>query len=182
MSQNKVSARHIEDYHSPAVSAVDVSRSTGIRGCKSDHRGCAWKGQNARPASPKTASRSRSSRSPFAASSDFQIPCSRCKRSATKQRRSQVPCTCESRITRVPADYLESPNDELDDSGRERLERRVIEDLDRPRQPLQSPTSKKFPTPIIGAKRMALSDETAEKIAEFIAIEIVPGSASKVLN
>ena len=70
----------------------------------------------------------------------------------------------------VPADYLDTPG-EIEDEGRERLERRVIEDLI-----LRDNRYKKravdISDAVIGAKRMALGDEPAEKISEFIAMKI----------
>jgi len=66
----------------------------------------------------------------------------------------------------VPIDYIEAP-DELDDTGRERLERRVIDDLVL-RDDRYKKRQEDISDAIIGAKRMALSDEPAEKIADFI--------------
>ncbi len=72
----------------------------------------------------------------------------------------------------VPADYLDSSAD-LDDAGRERLERRVIDDLvlrdNRYKGHLDD-----IAEAVIGAKRMALSDEPPEKIAELIAQKACP--------
>lgn len=72
----------------------------------------------------------------------------------------------------VPADYLDSSSD-LDDAGRERLERRVIDDLvvrdNRYKGRLDD-----IAEAVIGAKRMALSDEPPEKIAELIAQKACP--------
>jgi DNA repair exonuclease SbcCD nuclease subunit len=72
----------------------------------------------------------------------------------------------------IPADYAEA-TDDLDDSGREKLERRVIDDL--------VFRDNRFKTRIddisdavIGAKRMALGDEPADKIADFIAQKACP--------
>lgn len=70
----------------------------------------------------------------------------------------------------VPADYLETP-DEADDVGRERLERRVIEDLIL-RDNRYKTRSVEISDAVIGAKRMALGDDEPGKIAEFIAIKI----------
>lgn len=72
----------------------------------------------------------------------------------------------------VPADYLDAFAD-LDDAGRERLERRVIDDLvirdNRFKGRLDD-----IAEAVIGAKRMALSDEPPEKIAELIAQKACP--------
>ena len=70
----------------------------------------------------------------------------------------------------VPADYLET-SDDVDDQGREQLERRVIDDLVF-RDNRYKTRSEAISDAVIGAKRMALGDEPAEKIAEFIAMKI----------
>lgn len=72
----------------------------------------------------------------------------------------------------IPAEYIDTPDD-LDDSGRERLERRVIDDLvirdNRYKTRIDDVSEA-----VIGAKRMALGDEPAEKIADFIAQKACP--------
>ena len=73
----------------------------------------------------------------------------------------------------VPTDYLETA-DEADDPGRERLERRVIDDLVF-RDNRYKTRSENISDAVIGAKRMALGDEPAEKIAEFIALKLGRG-------
>ena len=70
----------------------------------------------------------------------------------------------------IPADYAETSND-LDDPGRERLERRVIDDLVI-RDSRYKTRMDDISDAVIGAKRMALGDEPAEKIAEFIALKL----------
>src|ERR1035437_3223997 len=72
----------------------------------------------------------------------------------------------------VPKDYLETP-DENDGEGRDQLERRVIEDLVR-RDNRYKMFAEEISNAVIGAKRMALSEEPAEKIAEFIAMKACP--------
>jgi DNA repair exonuclease SbcCD nuclease subunit len=72
----------------------------------------------------------------------------------------------------VPPDYLETP-DERDDPGREKLERRVIEDLIA-RDTRYNQRNADISDAVIGAKRMALIDEPAEKIAEFISLKACP--------
>ena len=72
----------------------------------------------------------------------------------------------------VPADYLET-NGEIEDEGRERLERRVIEDLII-RDNRYKTRSEEISDAVIGAKRMALSDDEPQKIAEFIALKTCP--------
>ncbi len=70
----------------------------------------------------------------------------------------------------VPADYLETTED-LEDEGRERLERRVIEDLVI-RDNRYKTNADDIAEAVIGAKRMALSDDEPAKIAEFIALKV----------
>ena len=72
----------------------------------------------------------------------------------------------------IPADYLDTPQ-ELDDQGRELLERRVIEDLIH-RDKRFAKKLDDISDAVIGAKRMALTDEPAEKIAEFIGLKSCP--------
>lgn len=72
----------------------------------------------------------------------------------------------------VPVDYLDSSAD-LDDAGRERLERRVIDDLVRRDNRYKTRTDD-ITDAVIGAKRMALGDEPPDKIAELIAQKACP--------
>ncbi len=74
----------------------------------------------------------------------------------------------------VPADYYETP-EEADDDGRERLERRVIDDLVI-RDNRYKMRAESISDAVIGAKRMALGDDEPGKIAEFIALKAVPSS------
>ncbi|CAN5258435.1 DNA repair exonuclease [soil metagenome] len=74
----------------------------------------------------------------------------------------------------VPTDYFETPED-LDDQGRERLERRVIDDLIL-KDSRFAKRREDISDAVIGAKRMALIDEPAEKIAEFIGLKSCPKS------
>jgi len=70
----------------------------------------------------------------------------------------------------VPADYFETP-EETDDAGRERLERRVIEDLIM-RDNRYKTRPDNISDAVIGSKRMALGDDEPQKIADFIAVKI----------
>lgn len=72
----------------------------------------------------------------------------------------------------VPANYLDAPDD-AEDEGRERLERRVIEDLI-VRDNRYKTRADDIRDAVIGAKRMALSDDEPQKIAEFIALKACP--------
>ncbi|MBV9214771.1 MAG: exonuclease SbcCD subunit D [Acidobacteria bacterium] len=67
----------------------------------------------------------------------------------------------------IPAEYIET-SVELDDSARDLLERRVIDDLVI-RDDRFKARHENVSNAIVGAKRMALGDEPAEKIADFIA-------------
>ena len=71
----------------------------------------------------------------------------------------------------VPADYLDAVTAE-EDVDRDVLERRVIEDLVIRDARFKS-RSNELSDAIVGAKRMAMSDEPAEKIADFIAAKAV---------
>jgi DNA repair exonuclease len=72
----------------------------------------------------------------------------------------------------VPVEYAVAEDVE-EDAGREKLERRVVEDLiirdNRYKTRVDEVTEA-----VIGAKRLALSDESPEKIAEFIAMKSAP--------
>ena len=72
----------------------------------------------------------------------------------------------------VPADYLDTSESE-DDAGRERVERRVIEDLI-VRDSRYKNRTENISDAVIGAKRMALGDDEPQKIAEFIALKACP--------
>ena len=67
----------------------------------------------------------------------------------------------------VPVEYAVAA-DMPDDAGRELLERRVVEDLVQ-RDSRFKTRSDDVSTAVIGAKRLAMSDEEPEKIADFIA-------------
>ena len=66
----------------------------------------------------------------------------------------------------VPVEYAVAA-DMPDDAGRERLERRVVEDLVLRDNRFKTKVSD-ISDAVIGAKRLALSDEEPDKIAEFI--------------
>lgn len=70
----------------------------------------------------------------------------------------------------VPVEYAVAADLE-EDAGREKLERRVIEDLVMRDNRFKTRTND-ISEAIIGAKRLALSDEEPEKIAEFIAMKV----------
>ena len=71
----------------------------------------------------------------------------------------------------VPIDYAVAV-DVDEDAGREKLERRVVEDLII-RDNRYKTKVNDISDAVIGAKRLALSDEEPEKIAEFIAQKLV---------
>ncbi len=70
----------------------------------------------------------------------------------------------------IPADYLDT-NEDAPDEGREKLERRVIGDLVF-RDTRYKALNDEISDAVIGAKRMALSDDEPAKIAEFIAMKV----------
>ena len=78
----------------------------------------------------------------------------------------------------VPIDYAVAV-DVDEDASREKLERRVVEDLII-RDNRYKTKVNEISDAVIGAKRLALSDEEPEKIAEFIAQKLVQGSTLKV--
>ncbi len=68
-----------------------------------------------------------------------------------------------------------------EDVSREMLERRVVEDLIA-RDNRYKTRVEEMAEAVVGAKRLALSDETPDKIADFIALKIVQDSHLKVEN
>ncbi|MBA3600596.1 MAG: metallophosphoesterase, partial [Acidobacteria bacterium] len=66
-----------------------------------------------------------------------------------------------------------------EDVSREMLERRVVEDLII-RDNRYKTRVEEMADAVVGAKRLALSDETPDKIADFIALKVVQGSKFKV--
>ncbi len=78
----------------------------------------------------------------------------------------------------VPIDYAVAI-DVDEDASREKLERRVVEDLIIRDNRYKTKVSE-ISDAVIGAKRLALSDEEPEKIAEFIALKMVQGSTFNV--
>ncbi len=71
----------------------------------------------------------------------------------------------------APVEYAVAADLE-EDASREKLERRVIEDLI-VRDNRYKPRAEEMAEAVIGAKRMVLSDEEPEKIADFIALKTV---------
>jgi DNA repair protein SbcD/Mre11 len=78
----------------------------------------------------------------------------------------------------VPIDYAVAADIE-EDASREKLERRVVEDLII-RDNRYKTKVNDISDAVIGAKRLALSDEEPEKIADFIAQKVVQGSTFQV--
>lgn len=73
----------------------------------------------------------------------------------------------------APVEYAVAADLE-DDASREKLERRVIEDLI-VRDNRYKAKTEEIAEAVIGAKRLALNDEPAEKIVDFIALKTVSG-------
>lgn len=78
----------------------------------------------------------------------------------------------------VPVDYAVAADIE-EDASREQLERRVVEDLIF-RDNRYKSNMLDISEAVIGAKRLALSDEEPEKIADFISQKTVQGQMSSV--
>ncbi len=72
----------------------------------------------------------------------------------------------------MPIEYALAADVE-DDAGREKLERRVIEDLIL-RDNRYKGRAAAMSEAVIGVKRLALTDEPPEKIVEFIASKLNP--------
>jgi exonuclease SbcD len=70
----------------------------------------------------------------------------------------------------VPMEYIENP-EEREDIDRDELERRVVESLVM-RDSRYKGNAKDVSEAVIGAKRLALSDEPPEKIADFIGMKV----------
>ena len=68
--------------------------------------------------------------------------------------------------------------DAIEDEGRERIERRVV-DLIVAKDKRYSKNAQAISEAVVGAKRMALSDDEPEKITEFIGQKIVQGLKSR---
>ena len=71
----------------------------------------------------------------------------------------------------IPAEIGESA-ETVDDEGRERIERRVV-DLIVAKDKRFKTNAQAIADAVVGAKRMALSDDEPEKIAEFIAAQAI---------
>jgi hypothetical protein len=71
----------------------------------------------------------------------------------------------------APVEYAVAADLE-EDASREKLERRVIEDLIA-RDNRYKTRIEEISDAVIGSKRLALSDEEPEKIADFIALKVV---------
>jgi DNA repair exonuclease SbcCD nuclease subunit len=68
-----------------------------------------------------------------------------------------------------------------EDVSREKLERRVVEDLII-RDNRYKTRVEEMAEAVVGAKRMALSDETPDKIVDFIALKMIQDSGFKIQN
>jgi len=79
----------------------------------------------------------------------------------------------------VPTEIGESEIDE--DEGREKVERRVV-DLIVAKDKRFKSNAANITDAVVGAKRMALSDDEPEKIADFIAAQVAKISDSKFVN
>lgn len=91
-----------------------------------------------------------------------------------RERAREICCALHIRLKNmtVPIDYAVAADIE-EDASREKLERRVVEDLIIRDNRYKSRVND-ISDAVIGAKRLALSDEEPEKIADFIAQKLVP--------
>lgn len=97
-----------------------------------------------------------------------------------RDRAKEICCALHIRVKNmtVPIDYAVAADIE-EDASREKLERRVVEDLII-RDNRYKTKVNDISDAVIGAKRLALSDEEPEKIADFIAQKAVKGSDLQV--
>ena len=173
---NNVSAKHIEDYHYRPFQQITFA-VTGYADAKDITRDLLEK--------VKTEARLAESGKPkpiieISLRGQLGFPNSLLEMQKIRDEVKSMTRALHVRIKNhtIPADYLET-SDEVDDPGREQLERRVIDDLVF-RDNRYKTRSEDIADAVIGAKRMALGDDEPAKIAEFIAMKAVPGSRFKV--
>ena len=169
---NNVSARHIEDYHYRPFQqiAFHVTGYANAKEITADLLASVKReGRTAEPGKPQPIIE-------IALRGQLGFPNSLIEMQKIRDEVKMITDALHVRIKNhtVPADYLETP-DEIDDTGREKLERRVIDDLVL-RDNRYKTRSEEISDAVIGAKRMALGDEPAEKIADFIAQKACPTS------
>jgi len=173
--QNNINARHIEDYHYRPFQQIpfDVGNcSDGGELTEGVLAKVRSEGRVAEPGEPKPIIE-------IALRGQLGFPNSLIQMQKIRDEAKALTDALHVRIKNhtVPAEYLDT-RDEIDDIGREKLERRVIEDLI-VRDKRFKDRSDEISDAVIGAKRMALGDEPAEKIADFIALKAEGGNLSR---
>jgi DNA repair exonuclease SbcCD nuclease subunit len=168
--QNNVSARHLQDYHFRPFQQLPFQVSN-ITEPKAITEGVAQmireQGRVAEHGMPRPIIE-------IALRGQLGFPNSQLELQRIRDEAREITGALHVRVKNhtVPPEYLETA-DEQDDPGRELLERRVIEDLIA-RDTRYNPRTDEISDAVIGAKRMALTDEPAEKIAEFISLKTCP--------
>jgi DNA repair exonuclease SbcCD nuclease subunit len=167
---NRVSARHIEDYHFRPFQQLEFN-VTGYDDPKAITDAAVDKvrvsGRPSEPDKPQPILE-------LALRGQLGFPNSLLEIQKIRDQAREITGALHVRVKNhtVPPDYIETPG-ERDDTGREQLERRVVEDLIR-RDARYKPRTEDISDAVIGAKRMALGDEPVEKIADFISIKACP--------
>ncbi len=168
--QNAVSARHVEDYHyrpfqQLAFQVTDHNEAKAITTGVLDM--IRNEARAAEPDKPRPIIE-------IALRGQLGFPNSLLEMQKMRDEAKAITGALHVRIKNhtVPADYLET-TEGSDDEGRERLERRVIEDLI-VRDTRYKTHTDDISDAVIGAKRMALSDDEPQKIAEFISLKACP--------
>lgn len=166
--QNNVSARHIEDYHFRPFQQLrfDVTNCTDSKDVTEGVlRKVEIEARRAEEGRPKPIIE-------ISLRGQLGFPNSSLELQKIRDEAQGITDALHVRIKNhtVPANY-DDINVSDDNSGRELQERRVIEDLISRDTRFKS-RSAEISDAVIGAKRMSLGDEPAEKIAEFIAVKI----------
>ena len=168
--QNNVAARHVQDYHFRPFQQLPF-HVTNYAEPKDVTEGVAemmrTQGRAAEPGMPRPIIE-------IALRGQLGFPNSQLELQKIRDEAREITGALHVRVKNhtVPPEYLEAADDR-DDPGRELLERRVIEDLIA-RDTRYNPRTDDVSDAVIGAKRMALTDEPAEKIAEFIGLKTCP--------
>lgn len=169
---NEINARHVVDYHFRPFQRLqfDVSNSDDPRGVtKSVHELVRAEARVAEPGKPQPIIE-------ITLRGQLGFPNASLEMQKIRDDAREATNALHVRVRNqtVPLDYIEA-RAQIDDLGREHLERRVIDELIAKDSRFAS-RSVEVSDAVIGAKRMALIDEPAEKIAEFIGIKTCPKS------
>ena len=166
--QNNVTARHVEDYHYRPFQQLQFS-VTGCGDSKQVTEGVLnmieLEARRAEPDKPRPIIE-------ISLRGQLGFPNSLLELQKIREETVTITNALHIRIKNhtIPADFVDMAEPD-DGSGREMQERRVIEDLVS-RDNRFKTRSTEISDAVVGAKRMSLGDEPAEKIAEFIAAKI----------